>query len=105
MQGAAGRIAEGIRSMSDSIFGSCRGSHERMARHQAAVALSEGRRVADHATAEQAYAGDPGKYVTYQEALRVADIAHMRRVVVSADANGIPVSNIREALRHLGVVV
>jgi hypothetical protein len=90
--------------MTDSIFGLGRGANERMARHQAAVSLSEGRRVADHATAEQAYAGDPAKYVTYQEALREADLAHMRRVVASADANGIPVADIRETLRHLGIV-
>jgi hypothetical protein len=76
-----------------------------MARHNEAVALSESMRAADYGAAEQAYAGDSGKHVTYQEALRVADIAHMRRVVASADANGVSVPNTREALSQLGVTL
>ena len=71
--------------------------------HEATVALSEGRRQAEVGVARAAYGANPANYATYAAAIRAADVAHMNRVIASADARGILVLNVREGLRQLGV--
>jgi hypothetical protein len=71
--------------------------------HEATVALSEGTCQSDYGVARAAYGGNPANYATYAAAIRAADVAHMQRIVASADAHGILVLNTREGLRQLGV--
>jgi hypothetical protein len=66
--------------------------------HQATCDASESTRQAAVAAAEAAGGGS----ATIAAAIRVAEIAHYRRIIASCVANSLPFSNFTQALINLG---
>jgi hypothetical protein len=66
--------------------------------HAATCSVSESTRQAAIATAEAAGGGS----ATIAAAIKVAEIAHYRRIIGSCVANSLPFSNFTQALINLG---
>jgi hypothetical protein len=56
--------------------------------HKAAVALAEGAKQTAMAAALAAYNNTPAAWPAYDAAVKAADVAYMRAIIASAEANG-----------------
>jgi hypothetical protein len=59
------------------------------AAHKANIIAAEGARQTALATAKAAYDGTPATYAAYAAAVKAGDVAHVRAIIASAEANGL----------------